>query len=59
MSRLQQPPNRKNTSHCSFCQKAQSKVDKLFIGPHRDIICNECVDICNKIIEDDRRWGTP
>lgn len=37
---------------CSFCRKSQSEVKKLIAGPGV-YICNECIDICNEIIEDD------
>ena len=38
--------------HCSFCGKSQNEVKKLIAGPHV-YICNECIDICNEIINDD------
>lgn len=34
---------------CSFCGKSQEQVDLLIAGPSV-FICNECVDICNRII---------
>ncbi|MCL1874383.1 MAG: ATP-dependent Clp protease ATP-binding subunit ClpX [Clostridiales bacterium] len=37
---------------CSFCGKPQSQVHKLIAGPGA-YICNECVDLCNEIIEED------
>jgi hypothetical protein len=39
--------------HCSFCSKSQRDVKKLIAGPNVNI-CDECVDICNDIIADDR-----
>ena len=39
---------------CSFCGKAQNEVKKLIAGPSV-YICNECIDICNEIINDDER----
>ena len=44
-----------NTSdklHCSFCGKVQDDVKKLIAGPSV-YICNECVDLCNDIIEEE------
>ena len=38
--------------HCSFCGKAQDEVKKLIAGPSV-YICNECVDLCNEIIEEE------
>lgn len=36
---------------CSFCNKAQSDVKKLIAGPNV-YICDECVDICNDILDE-------
>ncbi|RQD56933.1 ATP-dependent Clp protease ATP-binding subunit ClpX [Desulfonatronovibrio magnus] len=37
---------------CSFCAKSQDEVDRLIAGP--DVyICNECVALCDEIIEQD------
>ena len=44
----------KDTLHCSFCGKPQRKVEQLVNGPNVRI-CNECVDICNEIIADNKR----
>src|SRR5215471_6120708 len=38
---------------CSFCGKGQNEVQNLIAGP-KVYICNECVGICNEIIEDDK-----
>ena len=37
---------------CSFCQKSQRDVKKLIAGP-TVFICDECVDVCNEILEGD------
>ena len=39
---------------CSFCGKSQNEVKKLIAGPGV-YICNECIDICNEIINDDEQ----
>lgn len=40
--------------HCSFCGKSQDQVDKIIAGP--DVyICNECVALCSRIIEEDEK----
>ena len=36
--------------HCSFCGKSQDEVKKIVAGPGV-YICNECVDLCQQIIE--------
>ena len=40
----------KSKLNCSFCGKSQSKVKKLIAGPNT-YICNECVDLCNDILD--------
>lgn len=42
---------------CSFCGKSQNEVKKLIAGPSV-YICNECIDICNEIINDDEKVET-
>jgi ATP-dependent Clp protease ATP-binding subunit ClpX len=42
---------------CSFCHKAQGAVGKLISSPSdypQAYICDECISVCNAIIEDDR-----
>ena len=43
----------KNDLRCSFCGKTQDEVRKLIAGPEGVFICNECVDICVGIIEEE------
>ena len=43
----------KNDLRCSFCGKTQDEVRKLIAGPDGVFICNECVDICVGIIEEE------
>lgn len=38
---------------CSFCNKSEDQVLKLISGPNGVYICNECVDICAEIIEEE------
>ncbi|MEE3481460.1 MAG: ATP-dependent Clp protease ATP-binding subunit ClpX [Lachnospiraceae bacterium] len=38
---------------CSFCGKPQSQVRKLIAGPNGAYICDECVDICSEIIDEE------
>ena len=37
---------------CSFCNKSQKQVKKLIAGPGV-YICDECIDLCNEIIEEE------
>ena len=46
-----------DTLRCSFCHKSQDAVAKLISSPSdypRAYICDECVAVCNSILEDDR-----
>ena len=45
--------NSGNDIRCSFCNKTQSQVRKLIAGPAGVYICDECVDICSEIIEEE------
>ncbi len=38
---------------CSFCGKAENQVKKLIYGPQGAFICDECVELCASIIEED------
>lgn len=38
---------------CSFCNKTQKQVRKIIAGPNGTYICDECVDVCNEIIEEE------
>src|SRR5580658_9328348 len=47
---------------CSFCHKSQDAVAKLISSPSdypRAYICDECVAVCNSILEDDRGEAAP
>lgn len=38
---------------CSFCGRLRQEVDKLIEGPNNVYICDECVEICHKIMGDE------
>ncbi len=38
---------------CSFCNKPQTQVRKLISGPNGAFICDECVEVCSEIIEEE------
>ena len=38
---------------CSFCHKTEDQVRKLIAGPDGSYICDECVEICSEIIEEE------
>lgn len=46
-----------NNYFCSFCGKSQDEVQKIIAGP--DVfICNECVDLCKSIMDEELRMET-
>ena len=47
-------PNKEQSKmiRCSFCGKTQEAVQRIIAGPGV-YICNECIDVCNNIIDED------
>ncbi len=39
--------------HCSFCGKSQDDVLRLIAGPNQVYICDECVELCREIIDEE------
>ena len=44
--------NKINELRCSFCGKPNSQVKKLIAGPDGVYICDECVEICQRVIKE-------
>ena len=38
---------------CSFCGKSRDQVRQMITGPSGIYICDECVDLCSELIEDE------
>jgi ATP-dependent Clp protease ATP-binding subunit ClpX len=38
---------------CSFCGKDNNQVKRMIAGPKGVFICNECIDLCNRIIAEE------
>ena len=36
---------------CSFCNRSAEQVERLIAGPPEVYICNECVELCNSIMQ--------
>src|SRR5579884_2978712 len=50
---------RNRNAYCSFCRKSYRDVGPLVEGPGDVYICGECIDLCQSIIEQERkRRGT-
>jgi ATP-dependent Clp protease ATP-binding subunit ClpX len=55
-------PSSEEALRCSFCRKTQDAVGKLISSPAdspRAYICNECVAVCNSILEEEGSEGVP
>ncbi len=46
--------NQKNVIRCSFCGKDQFSVTKLIEGSDGAFICDECIQICNELLAQDK-----
>lgn len=40
---------------CSFCSKSRKDVTKMIVGASKVSICNECVNLCNEILDEDTK----
>lgn len=53
--------SKKNENHelvCSFCGKTSSQVKKIIVGP--DVaICNECIELCESLLDDEKEFVEP
>jgi ATP-dependent Clp protease ATP-binding subunit ClpX len=47
------------TYRCSFCGKSQDQVQRLIAGPGGVYICDECIDLCREIIEEEQSSALP
>ncbi|MBT5017508.1 MAG: ATP-dependent Clp protease ATP-binding subunit ClpX, partial [Planctomicrobium sp.] len=45
----------KKNANCSFCGKSYRDVGPLVEGPSDVYICGECIDLCQSILDQDRR----
>ena len=41
---------------CSFCGKTQAQVRKLIAGPNGAYICDECIEVCSEIVEEELEY---
>lgn len=52
------PPGGSEQLLCSFCGKSQRQVKKLIAGPGV-YICDECIDLCNEILDEEKAAPAP
>lgn len=45
--------------HCSFCGKSQDQVRKLIAGPKDIYICDECIELCSEILDEETEGEEP
>ena len=53
------PVRTEDKVRCSFCGKSQQQVRKLIAGPNGAYICDECVEICAEIIDEELEEAGP
>jgi ATP-dependent Clp protease ATP-binding subunit ClpX len=58
MWRKRKPTGKIALSRCTFCGKQQTQVERLIADPGV-FICNECVDLCQQIIQEGRQGRQP
>ena len=51
--KLWQEKNSGSDVRCSFCNKSQDQVKKMIAGPAGVYICDECIEICSDILEEE------
>jgi ATP-dependent Clp protease ATP-binding subunit ClpX len=51
--------DRSKTVRCSFCQRTQEEAGRLISGPEEAFICEECVTLCQEILEEEREKESP
>ncbi|MCA9001535.1 MAG: ATP-dependent Clp protease ATP-binding subunit ClpX [Planctomycetes bacterium] len=44
----------RNVERCTFCEKRRHHVTSLIAGPPGVYICNECIEICNSILKEEK-----
>lgn len=52
------PAKAEEILYCSFCGKSQHSVKRLIAGPVA-LICDECVELCNEILQGDGAAPNP
>ena len=45
----------RQVERCTFCEKPRHQVSSLIAGPPGVYICNECIEICNSILQEEQR----
>ncbi len=45
----------RHVERCTFCEKPRHQVSSLIAGPPGVYICNECIEICNSILQEEQR----
>jgi len=56
--KVARPEKPADETHCSFCGKVKSVVDRLVAGP-TVYICNECIELCEDVIAEELSPGPP
>ncbi len=55
MAKSSTKSTRNQIERCSFCGKTRRQVESLIAGPPGVYICNECIDLCNTILQEQQQ----
>ncbi len=47
------------SQRCSFCRRSADEVNRLIAGPEGVFICDECIELCHEILEDESAEAAP
>src|SRR6266498_2376030 len=53
------PSNRNRNAYCSFCRRSHRDVGPLVEGPGDVYICGECIELCQSIIDQEKKRRGP
>lgn len=53
--RIRQKEELPDKIFCSFCGKSEEECKKLICGPSNVFICDECIDVCGEILEEESK----
>ncbi|GHM58154.1 MAG: ATP-dependent Clp protease ATP-binding subunit ClpX [Candidatus Mesenet longicola] len=49
--------NTRDSFYCSFCKKKHDEVRKLIAGSSSSFICNECINLCSSILQEENKFS--
>jgi len=50
---------KRGEEYCSFCNRSKEQVNRLIAGPESVFICDECVELCHEILDQEAKESQP